>query len=104
MDTKICKTFHQILLVISCSFNVVYGQEQSERNRLSVYWKQVAAIAIGCASLLIFDMCERYLSLLCYFMLNFSYCYLEHYASKHEAKKKVHNLQLLSLVETFTAM
>uniref|UniRef100_A0A8C5QGJ5 Wnt ligand secretion mediator n=1 Tax=Leptobrachium leishanense TaxID=445787 RepID=A0A8C5QGJ5_9ANUR len=33
--------------------------DQAERNRISVYWKQVGPIAFGSCCLFIFDMCER---------------------------------------------
>ncbi|XP_039998776.1 protein wntless homolog isoform X2 [Xiphias gladius] len=34
-------------------------QDQTERNRFSVYWKQVGPIVFGSFCLFIFDMCER---------------------------------------------
>lgn len=36
-----------------------FPQDQTERNRLSVYWKQVGPIVFGSFCLFIFDMCER---------------------------------------------
>lgn len=39
-------------------------QDQPERNRLKTYWKQIGAIGFGCVSLLVFDLCERYVHLL----------------------------------------
>lgn len=36
-----------------------FFQDQTERNRLSVYWKQVGPIVFGSFCLFIFDMCER---------------------------------------------
>lgn len=38
---------------------VVRLQDQTERNRLWVYWKQVVPIVFGSFCLFIFDMCER---------------------------------------------
>ncbi|XP_029971145.1 protein wntless homolog isoform X1 [Salarias fasciatus] len=35
------------------------SQDQTERNRFSVYWKQVGPIVFGSFCLFIFDMCER---------------------------------------------
>lgn len=35
-------------------------QDQTERNRLSIYWKQVGPIVFGSFCLFIFDMCERW--------------------------------------------
>jgi hypothetical protein len=34
-------------------------QEAGERNSFKIYWKHLSAVAVGCASLFIFDMCER---------------------------------------------
>ena len=34
-------------------------QDNVERNRLSVYWKQFGGVFVGCTSLLVFDLCER---------------------------------------------
>lgn len=34
-------------------------QDNGEKNTLRLYWKHLSAIAIGCTSLLIFDLCER---------------------------------------------
>ncbi|CAG9767063.1 unnamed protein product [Ceutorhynchus assimilis] len=34
-------------------------QETGERNSLRKYWKHLSSIAVGCVSLLIFDLCER---------------------------------------------
>lgn len=34
-------------------------QDNGEKNSLKMYWKHLSAIVIGCASLLIFDLCER---------------------------------------------
>ncbi|CAF88605.1 unnamed protein product, partial [Tetraodon nigroviridis] len=39
--------------------SVLLLQDQTERNRLSVYWKQVGPIVFGSFCLFIFDMCER---------------------------------------------
>ncbi|XP_019203846.1 protein wntless homolog isoform X2 [Oreochromis niloticus] len=35
------------------------SQDQTERNRFSIYWKQVGPIVFGSFCLFIFDMCER---------------------------------------------
>ncbi|KAM9718726.1 protein wntless homolog isoform 1-T1 [Menidia menidia] len=37
----------------------IKSQDQTERNRFSVYWKQVGPIVFGSFCLFIFDMCER---------------------------------------------
>lgn len=34
-------------------------QETGERNSLKIYWKHLSAVAVGCASMFIFEMCER---------------------------------------------
>nr|NVI79993.1 wntless [Cucujiformia] len=34
-------------------------QDNGEKNHIKMYWKQLSTIAIGCLSLLIFDLCER---------------------------------------------
>lgn len=34
-------------------------QDNTAKNSIKQYWKHLSAIAIGCASLLIFDLCER---------------------------------------------
>lgn len=40
-----------------------------ERNRFSVYWKQVGPIVFGSFCLFIFDMCERFVLTLLFFFL-----------------------------------
>ncbi|XP_048576665.1 protein wntless isoform X1 [Nematostella vectensis] len=45
-----------------CFWIVFTGEhllDQSERNKLQVYWRQVGCIGFGCLCLLVFDMCER---------------------------------------------
>ncbi|XP_044741826.1 protein wntless [Chrysoperla carnea] len=39
-------------------------QDNTERNSLKPYWKHLSAVAIGCLSLFIFDMCERGIQLI----------------------------------------
>ncbi|KAF7286486.1 hypothetical protein GWI33_005124 [Rhynchophorus ferrugineus] len=34
-------------------------QESGEKNSLRKYWKHLSSVAVGCVSLLIFDLCER---------------------------------------------
>lgn len=55
--------YKQILLY--CQFeNIIFEddlfQDQTERNRLSLYWKHLSAIIFGSICLFVFDMCERY--------------------------------------------
>ncbi|XP_037090771.1 protein wntless-like isoform X2 [Pollicipes pollicipes] len=53
--------FYAVLL----SFWLVFAGEHllvsddCDRNRLAAYWKHLSAVACGCLSLFIFDMCER---------------------------------------------
>ena len=53
--------FYAVLL----SFWLVFAgehlmvSEDCDRNRLAAYWKHLSAVACGCISLFIFDMCER---------------------------------------------
>ena len=53
--------FYAVLL----SFWLVFAGEHlmvsddCDRNRLAAYWKHLSAVACGCISLFIFDMCER---------------------------------------------
>uniref|UniRef100_A0A4W3GEE9 Wnt ligand secretion mediator n=1 Tax=Callorhinchus milii TaxID=7868 RepID=A0A4W3GEE9_CALMI len=51
--------FYSILLSFWIIFCGEHLMDQSERNRLSVYWKQVVPIAFGSLCLFSFDMCER---------------------------------------------
>ncbi|XP_066297973.1 protein wntless homolog [Branchiostoma lanceolatum] len=51
--------FYCMLLSFWIIFTGEHLMDQSERNRLSVYWRQVGAITFGCLCMFIFDMCER---------------------------------------------
>lgn len=51
--------FYVMLLSFWIIFCGEHMMDQSERNRISVYWKQVVPIAFGSCCLFIFDMCER---------------------------------------------
>ncbi|NXD29517.1 WLS protein, partial [Spelaeornis formosus] len=51
--------FYAMLLSFWIIFCGEHMMDQSERNRLSGYWKQVGPIAVGSFCLFIFDMCER---------------------------------------------
>ncbi|CAM9789789.1 protein wntless homolog [Lampetra fluviatilis] len=51
--------FYVVLLSFWIIFCGEHLMDQTQRNRLGVYWKQVGAIAFGSLSLFIFDMCER---------------------------------------------
>ncbi|KAK1790716.1 hypothetical protein P4O66_014570 [Electrophorus voltai] len=51
--------FYAMLLSFWIIFCGEHLMDQSERNRLSVYWKQVGPIVFGSFCLFIFDMCER---------------------------------------------
>ncbi|KAM5148332.1 protein wntless homolog isoform 1-T1 [Mantella aurantiaca] len=51
--------FYVMLLSFWIIFCGEHMMDQSERNRISVYWKQVGPIAFGSCCLFIFDMCER---------------------------------------------
>lgn len=35
------------------------NQDETDRKGLRAYWKQLSAVGVGCASMFIFDMCER---------------------------------------------
>lgn len=83
LETIWCRTRLNELVVtsywISChtqndmSFTELHGimhfccvfpplKDQTERNRFSVYWKQVGPIVFGSFCLFIFDMCERWVN------------------------------------------
>ncbi|KAE8609604.1 hypothetical protein XENTR_v10011854 [Xenopus tropicalis] len=51
--------FYAMLLSFWIIFCGEHMMDQTERNRISVYWKQVGPIAFGSCCLFIFDMCER---------------------------------------------
>ncbi|CAI9614571.1 unnamed protein product [Staurois parvus] len=51
--------FYVMLLSFWIIFCGEHMMDQSERNRISVYWKQVGPIAFGSCCLFVFDMCER---------------------------------------------
>ncbi|KAM4722536.1 protein wntless homolog [Rhinophrynus dorsalis] len=51
--------FYSMLLSFWIIFCGEHMMDQMERNRISVYWKQVGPIAFGSCCLFIFDMCER---------------------------------------------
>ncbi|XP_002735732.1 protein wntless homolog [Saccoglossus kowalevskii] len=51
--------FYSMLLSFWIIFAGEHLMDQTERNRLSVYWTQVTAIVFGCTCLFVFDMCER---------------------------------------------
>jgi len=54
-----------VFYAVMLSFWLVFTGEHlvvaddCDRNRLSAYWKHLSAVACGCISLFIFDMCER---------------------------------------------
>uniref|UniRef100_A0A1A8PDG7 Wntless homolog n=1 Tax=Nothobranchius rachovii TaxID=451742 RepID=A0A1A8PDG7_9TELE len=51
--------FYSMLLSFWIIFCGEHLMDQTERNRFSVYWKQVGPIVLGSLCLFIFDMCER---------------------------------------------
>ncbi|XDV27033.1 hypothetical protein PO909_030631 [Leuciscus waleckii] len=51
--------FYAMLLSFWIIFCGEHLMDQTERNRFSVYWKQVGPIVFGSFCLFIFDMCER---------------------------------------------
>ncbi|KAM4640603.1 protein wntless homolog [Discoglossus pictus] len=51
--------FYATLLSFWIIFCGEHMMDQTERNRISVYWKQVIPIAFGSCCLFILDMCER---------------------------------------------
>ncbi|KAI2667427.1 hypothetical protein H4Q32_003903 [Labeo rohita] len=51
--------FYAMLLSFWIVFCGEHLMDQTERNRFSVYWKQVGPIVFGSFCLFIFDMCER---------------------------------------------
>ncbi|XP_053549347.1 protein wntless homolog [Bombina bombina] len=51
--------FYAMLLSFWIIFCGEHMMDQTDRNRISVYWKQVGPIAFGSCCLFIFDMCER---------------------------------------------
>ncbi|XP_063283974.1 protein wntless homolog [Pelobates fuscus] len=51
--------FYAMLLSFWIIFCGEHMMDQTERNRISAYWKQVGPIAFGSCCLFIFDMCER---------------------------------------------
>lgn len=51
--------FYAMLLSFWIIFCGEHLMDQTERNRISVYWKQVVPIMFGSLCLFIFDMCER---------------------------------------------
>uniref|UniRef100_A0A8C5CUA6 Wnt ligand secretion mediator n=1 Tax=Gadus morhua TaxID=8049 RepID=A0A8C5CUA6_GADMO len=51
--------FYSMLLSFWIIFCGEHLMDQTERNRFSIYWKQVGPIVFGSFCLFIFDMCER---------------------------------------------
>ncbi|EDO42569.1 predicted protein [Nematostella vectensis] len=51
--------FYAMLMCFWIIFTGEHLLDQSERNKLKVYWRQVGCIGFGCLCLLVFDMCER---------------------------------------------
>ncbi|KAK3749215.1 hypothetical protein QZH41_018268 [Actinostola sp. cb2023] len=51
--------FYAMLMCFWIIFTGEHLLDQSERNKLKVYWRQVGAITFGGISLLVFDICER---------------------------------------------
>lgn len=51
--------YNAFLLCVFIYFSF-FLKDQTERNRFSVYWKQVGPIVFGSFCLFIFDMCERW--------------------------------------------
>lgn len=53
-------------MCVTLKLYISFSQDQTERNRLSVYWKQVGPIMFGSFCLFIFDMCERWQMNICH--------------------------------------
>ncbi|XP_067679551.1 protein wntless homolog isoform X1 [Haliotis asinina] len=51
--------FYAMLLSFWMIFAGEHMMDQVERNKLSVYWKHLAAVIFGCVCLFVFEMCER---------------------------------------------
>jgi len=51
--------FYAMLMSFWVIFAGEHIMDQTERNRLSVYWKHLSAIIFGSICLFVFDMCER---------------------------------------------
>lgn len=51
--------YKRVYFSSQAAFLLCFCQDQTERNRFSLYWKQVGPIVFGSFCLFIFDMCER---------------------------------------------
>lgn len=51
--------FYAMLLSFWIIFTGEHIMDQTERNRLKLYWKHLAAVVFGCFCLFVFEMCER---------------------------------------------
>ncbi|XP_060072318.1 protein wntless homolog [Ylistrum balloti] len=51
--------FYAMLLSFWIIFTGEHVMDQTERNRLSLYWKHLAAVVFGCICMFVFEMCER---------------------------------------------
>ena len=59
-DPHLDKTLDSInLQTVGMMNNLLYLQDQTERNRLKLYWRHLAAVIFGCVCLFVFEMCER---------------------------------------------
>ncbi|XP_052101149.1 protein wntless homolog [Mytilus californianus] len=51
--------FYAMLLSFWIIFTGEHIMDQTERNRLKLYWKHLTAVIVGCVCLFVFEMCER---------------------------------------------
>lgn len=51
--------FYAMLLSFWIIFTGEHIMDQTERNRLKLYWRHLAAVIFGCVCLFVFEMCER---------------------------------------------
>lgn len=51
--------FYAMLLSFWIIFTGEHIMDQTERNRLRLYWKHLTAVVFGCFCLFVFEMCER---------------------------------------------
>jgi len=51
--------FYAMLLSFWLVFAGEHLMDETDRKGLRAYWKQLSAVGVGCASMFIFDMCER---------------------------------------------
>lgn len=51
--------FYSVLLSFWIIFTGEHLMDQVERNKLTMYWKHLSAVAFACICLFVFDMCER---------------------------------------------